>query len=305
MSLETDRAQRRMTGPATDKALFWEREKRSWPNREASRFVAAAGIRWHIQQAGTGPWLLLLHGTGASVHTWRDLLPLLARHYTVLAVDLPGQGFSEALRGGITIDAMSAAVTSLLRVLGVDPDYCVGHSAGAAILCRMALDGSIAPRHIVSINGAFLPFGGAAGLVFKPIAKLFAASSTAARMIAWRARSVAAVENVLAGTGSKLDAAGIDLYARLTQDPGHIAGALAMMSHWDLRGFSAELANLRVPLTLVVGEADRAVPAAQAAEVQAQLPTARIVSLPGLGHLAHEEAPTRLAGVIEQALRGG
>jgi magnesium chelatase accessory protein len=287
----------------SNKSLFWEREKRGWPNREASRFVAAAGIRWHVQQAGAGPSLLLLHGTGASVHTWRDLLPLLAKHHTVIAVDLPGQGFSEALKGAVTIETMSAAVTALLRVLGVDPHDCVGHSAGAAILCRMALDGSIAPRHIVSINGAFLPFGGVAGLVFKPVAKLFASSPTAARMIAWRARSLAAVERVLAGTGSKLDPAGVALYARLTQDPGHIAGALAMMSHWDLRGFREELARLQVPLTLIVAAGDRAVPAGQAAEIRASLPAARIVTVEDLGHLAHEEAPALLVGLIEQALQ--
>ena len=287
-----------------NKAQFWEREGRNWPNRQASRFVAAAGIRWHVQQAGAGPALFMLHGTGASVHTWRDVLPLLAGRYTVIAADLPGQGFSEPLGGGgFTLATMSAAVTALLRALGVNPDYCVGHSAGAAILCRMALDGCIAPRHIVSINGAFLPFGGAAGLVFKPIAKLFAASTTAARMIAWRAQSLEAVERVLAGTGSKLDPAGIALYARLTQNPGHIAGALAMMSHWDLRGFRAELGGLQVPLTLIVAEGDLAVPAAQAAVVKESVPAARIVSLPNLGHLAQEEEPALLAQVIERALQ--
>lgn len=285
----------------TGKSLLWEREKRTWPNRDASRFIHAAGIRWHVQQTGAGPSVLLLHGTGASVHTWRDLLPLLGRHYSVFAVDLPGQGFSEPLRGGITIEAMSGALTALLRALRLSPDYCVGHSAGAAILCRMALNGCIAPRHIVSINGAFLPFGGAAGLLFKPAAKLFAASSLAARMIAWRARDPEAVERVLAGTGSKIDAAGVDLYARLTRDPGHIAGALAMMSHWDLRGLCEELADLRPPLTLIVAAGDLAVPPAQAETVRRCLPTAKIVRLPNLGHLAHEEAPVLLAGLIEQA----
>ena len=189
-----------------NKAQFWEREGRNWPNRQASRFVAAAGIRWHVQQAGAGPALFMLHGTGASVHTWRDLLPLLAGRYTVIAADLPGQGFSEPLGGGgFTLATMSAAVTSLLRALGVNPDYCVGHSAGAAILCRMALDGCIAPRHIVSINGAFLPFGGAAGLVFKPIAKLFAASTTGflLRRSTWTTASSSSVVPTVASTTNR------------------------------------------------------------------------------------------------------
>ena len=51
------------------KVLIWERDGRDWPNRQASRFVRAAGIRWHLQEMGHGPVLLLLHGTGGNAHT--------------------------------------------------------------------------------------------------------------------------------------------------------------------------------------------------------------------------------------------
>ena len=48
--------------------LIWSRDGGDWPNREASAFVEAAGIRWHVQRMGEGPPLLLLHGTGAATH---------------------------------------------------------------------------------------------------------------------------------------------------------------------------------------------------------------------------------------------
>ena len=80
--------------------LSWERDGRDWPNREASRFVEAGGLRWHVQQMGRGPVLLLLHGTGASTHSWRALLPLLAKSFTVVAPDLPGHGFTATPSGG-------------------------------------------------------------------------------------------------------------------------------------------------------------------------------------------------------------
>ena len=59
----------------------WAVEGRDWPHREASRFVEAAGLRWHIQEFGRAeaPTLLLLHGTGAATHSWRGLAPLLAQ----------------------------------------------------------------------------------------------------------------------------------------------------------------------------------------------------------------------------------
>lgn len=76
--------------------MNWDHDGRDWPNREHSRFVEAAGLRWHVQQMGRGPVLLLLHGTGASTHSWRALMPLLAAEFTVVAPDLPGHGFTSA-----------------------------------------------------------------------------------------------------------------------------------------------------------------------------------------------------------------
>ena len=74
--------------------LDWDRDGRQWPNREFSRFVLADRVRFHVQVAGSGPVLLLLHGTGASTHSWRKLLPLLHEQFTVVVPDLPGHGFS-------------------------------------------------------------------------------------------------------------------------------------------------------------------------------------------------------------------
>ena len=61
----------------------WQHEGRDWPNREASRFVMAGGLRWHVQVAGQGPDLVLVHGTAAATHSWRDVLPLLAKRRNV------------------------------------------------------------------------------------------------------------------------------------------------------------------------------------------------------------------------------
>lgn len=138
----------------------WQTLGLDWPNREASRFVDSAGLRWHVQQMGRGETLLLVHGTGASTHSWRDVAPLLARHYHVLAPDLPGHAFTST-RGadGQSLPAMAAALAELLRTLDVTPRWVVGHSAGAAILARLCIDQAISPRLFISLNGALLPLG--------------------------------------------------------------------------------------------------------------------------------------------------
>ena len=82
-----------------------------WPNRDASRTVRAAGLDWHVQVAGAGPVLLLAHGTGAATHSWRGMVPLLARHFTVVAPDLPGHGFTQApANARMSLPGMAAAL---------------------------------------------------------------------------------------------------------------------------------------------------------------------------------------------------
>jgi len=285
-------------------SLNWERYGHDWPNREASRFVRASGMQWHVQVMGEGPALLLLHGTGASTHSWAGLMPLLASGFTVVAPDLPGQGFTQAPPSEfLSLPGMARAITGVLRELDIAPDVAVGHSAGAAVAIQMTLSRQITPRAIVSLNGALLPLGGMAGQIFAPLAKLFTVMPFVSELFSRRARDPLAIERMIEQTGSTLDARGIELYRRLASNPAHVAAALGMMANWDLRSFAAALPRLKVPLTLVVGSQDRTIPPSQAERVHEMLPQSKIVTLSGLGHLAHEERPEECAEIIRNAAR--
>lgn len=278
----------------------WEDQGRDWPNREASRFVEAGGLRWHVQVAGNGPVLLLLHGTGAATHSWRDLLPLLAARHTVVAPDLPGHGFSAALpRERSTLPGFADALVALLAALKLQPRHAAGHSAGAAITAQLALQPGSTLERLAWINPALLPFDALPGLLFAPLARWMAAGSLLPRLAAWRGRDPRALRQLIAGTGSTLDERGVALYQRLVGCPGHVAGALAMMAGWDLAALSEALPRLHQPVLLLVGESDRTVPPAQSAQVAPRLRAARLERLPGLGHLAHEEQPARFAERLE------
>ena len=294
--------------------MDWSRDSHHWPHREHSRFVQAAGLRFHVQvfpgPANDAPVTLLLHGTGASTHSWRTLAPLLARQHTVVAPDLPGHGFTGMPAQGagsaqLSLPGMARAVAALLSNLKLAPERMVGHSAGAAVAVRMALDGLLAPQRIVGINAALLPLGGLAGQWFSPAAKLMAAVPLVPRLFAWRAQSPAVLDRLLRSTGSRLDEEGKALYQRLVSDADHVAGALAMMANWDLPQLVRDLPRLATRLDLIVGEQDHTVPPADSQRVMDLLGhTARGVlhALPGLGHLAHEEAPERVARLLEQTV---
>jgi len=277
----------------------WDTVGHDWPNRECSRFVVAHGFRWHVQMAGRGPVLLLLHGTGASTHSFRDLLSLLAEHFTVIVPDLPGHGFTaNPPASAFTLPGMARSVAGLLRELKQDPDLVVGHSAGAAILIRMALDKQIHPKAIISLNGALLPFKGSSGHWFSGLAKLLLLNPLVPRMFAWGATNQSHVEELIRDTGSDIDARGLELYGRLFREPGHVGGALAMMANWDLRALRDLVARLDMPLELVVGERDKTIKPTDAEAIAARAPRARLRMLPGMGHLAHEERPAEIADLI-------
>jgi magnesium chelatase accessory protein len=284
--------------------LDWERDGRDWPNRAASRFVEADGIRFHVQVMGEGPVLLLLHGTGAATHSWRALAPMLAADFTVVAPDLPGHGFTSAPpRNGLSLPGMAASLAALLARLELAPALAAGHSAGAAILARMALDGAIAPRGLVGLNAAIMPLGGMATPLFAPLAKAMARVSLIPELFAWHVADEKVVRRLLSGTGSSVEPEGVSLYRRVMKNPRHAAAALGMMANWDLRSLQRDIPRLAPPLLLIVGANDRTIPPADATRLQALHGNAKVVSLPGLGHLAHEERPADIARLIRDFAR--
>ncbi len=228
--------------------LDWAVEGRDWPNHQFSRFVDVEGLRWHVQTMGTGPGLLLLHGTGASTHSFRDLMPLLAQRFSVTCPDLPGHGFSEPAPGFVpSLEGMAAALAGLLEVLKVTPTIAVGHSAGAAVVTRMTLNGHLTPLLLVGLGAAMVPFRGPAGVVFLPAARLLAGSRLASRLVARRARDPGTLERLVNSTGSVLDERGVELYGRLASNPAHVASVLDMMANWDLQRVFTDLSRLSVP----------------------------------------------------------
>lgn len=281
--------------------------------------MRAGGVDWHVQVFGaaasersqtqtltqTQPLWLLLHGTGSSGHSWRDLVPaLVAAGQSVLVPDLPGHGFSgrPRRRQDLGLAGMSGALAALLDALALRPHWVVGHSAGAAVAARLCLDAgagcAAAVRGLVSLNGAWLPPAGLSGWLYTPMARLLALSPLVPRYVARRASRADSMQRLVDATGSRLDEAQRAWYARLVADPDHVAAVLDMMAAWDLRGLVGALARLHPVLHLVAADRDRTVPPQQALQVAQRHPAARLHRLAGLGHLAHEEDPAQVARLL-------
>lgn len=278
-----------------------------WPHRAVSRRVSAGGLAWHVQifgHVGRHPDIVLLHGAGASAHSWRGLAPLLAGDRRVIVPDLPGHGWTQrpASAAGLSLQGMAGLLGGLLAVLGSVRVSLVGHSAGAAVAARMALDGHAGVDRVLGINGAWLPPAGQGRWFYEPLARVLSLDPMLPHLLAWTARHRPAVDRLVASTGSRLDDEGLACYAQLVRRGAHVSAVMAMMAAWDLRPLLADLGRLAAPLRLLATDGDRTVPARASEIACLRAPDASLERWADLGHLAHEEAPSRVLAWMRATL---
>ena len=275
-----------------------------WPNREASRFVEAAGLTWHVQIMGQGPVILCLHSTGASSHSFAKLAKILSTDFMVVVPDLPGHGLSDMPPSKrMRLEDVATNVGALMEALGLKPHIGVGHAAGAAVIIQMCLAKIISPKRVVAINGALLPDRSSVVRLLSRLAKPLLLNNVTATVFAWLSGNGGMAKLLVDRSGSNLSPSEIALYQRLWGNHAHMTASIKMLAELDLIPLAHRLNNLDVPLVLAVGTADRAVAPDDAIKVNKLLPHAKVVALPGLGHLAHEEEPDKIAEIVSSPWR--
>tara|TARA_R100000322_G_scaffold133072_4_gene88994 strand:- start:41360 stop:42229 length:870 start_codon:yes stop_codon:yes gene_type:complete len=285
------------------------RDLPGWPNSEASRFIRNGHHDWHVQEMGSGPDLLFIHGAGASTHTWRDVLPDLAGQWRCLALDLPGQGFTRSRSAQRwTLPDMAADIRALCDAQRWRPRAIVAHSAGVAIALAMARDMPDPPA-VIGINAALGRFRGVASWLFPLLARVLSLNPLTPTLFTLGGKNIPRARRLIESTGSRLDARGMYLYATLMADRDHVHGTLQMMTNWKIDPLLADLPQISVPVRLITGSGDTSVPPDTSREAAACLPHSSVVSFEGLGHLAHEEAPERvcreISGFLSDEARAG
>lgn len=285
--------------------MDWSAAGETWPNSVYSSFIEVRPHNWHVQVAGSGPTILLLHGAGGATQTWRGIFKPLARYFRVIAPDLPGQGFTKmGTRQRCGLKPMAEDLTALCQDQGWAPDLIIGHSAGGAL--ALELDRPLAPKGIVGINAALGKFQGIAGWLFPILAKVMALSPFVPALFARLSGNERRVRELLESTGSKLDSRGIELYQILVSDRGHVDATLAMMAQWEIDPLLESLPDIETPTLFITGAEDGAVPPDTSSAAAAKMPDATVIQHAGCGHLIQEEAPDIVfADIVSFAARLG
>ena len=251
--------------------------------------VDVAGTRLHLRDSGgkDAPPLILLHGFGASLHTWEPLARALADEYRVIRFDLPGSGLSPPDPAGDYSDARSIALLSaVMDQLGIAKATLVGNSMGGRIAWTYAARN---PEHVHKLV-LISPDGFAsAGFEYDKVP----AVPTAAKLMRY-ALPKALLRMSLAPAYADPKFLSDELTTRyhdLLLAPGAREAMLQRMGQMRLQDPLPWLKKINAPTLLIWGEQDAMIPFSNAADYLAAIPNVKLSPLPGVGHLAHEEAP--------------
>lgn len=263
-----------------------------------SQFMEASGVRFHLRDTGPreGPAVLLIHGFGSSLHTWEAWAPLLEDRFRVVSLDLPGFGLTGPDPTGDYTDERSVALlAALMDRLGIGEAAVVGSSMGGRIAWRFAAaEPKRVSKLVLMAPDGFASLGREYDRVPERLPWLMRLLPyTAPKPLLRRT-----MQNAYAVPGVLTDAV-VDRYHAMLLAPGVRRAILDRVLQTRLVPPEPILANIQVPVLLLWGERDGAVPASHAPDYERALPDARTVILPGVGHVPMEEAPEASA----QALR--
>ncbi|MCH0540050.1 alpha/beta fold hydrolase [Streptomyces sp. MUM 203J] len=249
------------------------------------------------ERRGGGDPLLLLHGIGHHWQAWRPVLDLLAAERDVIAVDLPGFGASSALPEGMAYDLASVVpvLDGLCTALDVDRPHVAGNSLGGLLALELGRAGLV--RSVTALSPAGFWTEGERRYAFGTLRAMRAGARTLPVPLVERLSRSAAGRAALAGT----------IYAR----PGRRSPEAVVAETLALReasGFDQTLTAGRdvlflddirhVPVTIAWGTRDRLLLPRQGPRAKRVVPAARLVRLPGCGHVPMNDDPALVARVI-------
>lgn len=254
----------------------------------------------HVEQGGSGPVVLLLHGFTGSARSWDAIRAELMTRFTVIAVDLPGHGRSGIPTGAFGMGDVARELAALLTAATTSPAAVLGYSMGGRIALRLALDHP-------SVVGSLILESTSPGIgdpserearrrSDAELASLMVRQGLAAFVDQWEQLPLWARHSRMpAGERARLRE------IRLSHDPGMLSVMLTSTGAGEDPPVLERLPEIQVPALLIAGMLDAAY-VAHARAMAARLPNARVEIVPNAGHMVHFEAPARFHAVVKTFL---
>ena len=243
-----------------------------------------------VQDSGPrdAPAILLLHGFGASLQAWDDWAPALEKNLRVLRIDIPGFGLSGPAVNQDYSDAADVAhVIALLDQLGMQQVIVAGHSMGGRIAWNLAAAHPERVSKLVLLSPDGFPDPNAKSDKTYEVPALLGLLPYSLPKWALKMGGVAPAF----ADDSQLTPQMMQRYHDMMLAPGVRTALLERMRQTRNSDPVVRLQSIKAPTLLIWGEKDAFIPVGNAQDYLKAMPQARLVTLPGVGHVLHEEAP--------------
>lgn len=255
-----------------------------------------------VARSGRGTPLVLVHGLGSRRQVWDPVLPQLTPHRDVVAVDLPGFGqspWSAAPDGRGDVAAHADAVAAVVDALGLERPHVAGSSLGGGVALELGRRGVAGQVTAFAPIGFWGPVGARWATGYVGVARVLARTAApVVRPLTATLPGRVVLGGLFYGRPWQADGAALaDDAASLAACPGFAATASTFSGHRFTAGDRGALDGL--PVTIAWGTRDRVLPfASQGARARRCLPDARLVVLPGAGHLPFVDVPQDCATLL-------
>jgi non-heme chloroperoxidase len=280
----------------------------SMPNDVEHHFIPTSdGGRIHAVEAGQGPPIVFMHGITLGVGIWVRQFRELSKSHRVIAVSLRGHGQSIGVAGSYAFERLADDVLEVLTELDVSGAVVVGHSMGGMVLQVAALARAEALRkHAVGLVLLATDAGPAVpGPVGRPVGSTLAVMAGRAAGYAERHSKGVYPGSDLATWATRLcfgarpNPADVELVRSISAavSPKAMAELLVPLFAFDVR---IDLHEIDLPTLVISGSRDLLTPPRRGREMADRIPGARLVVLPGCGHLVMLERSAELNRMVEE-----
>jgi len=266
---------------------------------EHSKFVEVNGHTIHYIKEGTGKPLILVHGFGGSIYTWRHLIPLLSDHYTVYAYDILGFGLSDKPPdGNYDMESHGDSLIGFMDALNLSTASLIGHSMGGVIVGYAALAAPSRVDKLVMIEPGFYTDKTPAFLQYmyfplnRIMARQFYTRSMRERFFMGSFYNKSLVTDEI-----------IDAYMIPTRTPNALEAMTQMMGTVGLKQYPGVTEQITLPALLVWGERGPDDPMEQAKRITSEVKECKLATVPESGHYIQEEKAEELAEIIKEYLQ--
>ncbi len=255
----------------------------------------------YFEERGEGPPVLLIHGTGDNLHTWRHSFDRLAQQHRTIAYDRRGYGRSNQSRTR-DYDVHTRDAAALLDHLDARPATVVGHSSGGVVALGLALAEPSAVASLVlmepGLHTQLHPTPGMLRAYLKGQMLAMLGRDRKAALVFYRF-----VTSSSAG-GNSFDALPEELREEALADSATTAAEVTRPSRHPLTGEHLrrrQIQSLTCPIRYLYGERSNPSLKNAARRFNKWQPAARMVEIPGATHLLHQEAPEELVRHVSEA----